>query len=1403
MEVLACILANPRYPFQVSSDSSPLDVRTKTSISTSPPTTKTDIPNLTDSAPIDVVKTTGDSSSSEEEEFEFDGNLEDPPSSKEDPKPSASSTPIISIQYKTNDLEYGQQPLGVCICGSQILVTEKLDVVVCESCEEPMHAVCACTSLLLDSKDKAPGGITYRYGVKSIDCRFCPEVSCPCCVPKSEETIPSRATLIITPPAILNQWQVEIEKHTSLSYAAGTKQPLKVVVYPGIKSLCNQESRKNLKDRIPLIHARILADADVVLMTFDALMGDINHSDNNPFVHRREPDKTLRFLRQRKIYRVVPSPLLSIQFWRVCLDEAQRVETPTAASAQMALKLDAIHRWCVSGTPLGSGNLEDLYGLLLFERIAPFSDKAWFTAAFQSSHRGFEERIFGMLQNIFWRSTKASPIIKEQMGLPEQLEKKTLLEFNSIERHFYQRQLEETLRAVTDVQAREKGGKKQSSAMLANVNSNMQRLRAACCHPQVGSNGLGMRQRGSQKSEVSGTLRILSMDQILYQLIEDARVKASEALRVAILHTNAMGALSRLKPEAKKRGFGFDQSTTEFLKKSYQHYSESLHLMDSNSTPVDVAGESSLTGSMGFQSEQLLHGGRASLVWRVLASESETSKVAPCWARFDFEGSAKKIIEISIRHSSTSKVLLDEQSLINIPPKRCTLQVLSSIGVFVDVATFELPDAITDESLNEWTTITSKDFCVSNRSKSWRLFMLDFHNVDTDSSSCADMACSVEVRLKEAFVGSDSLQKLHCLENAADVFEELNEKSDGQLEKEMVDRRLMMRKKASDIAKLYLEGTILNLQESKRRLNDAVSDLDGKEIDLFDLRGELPEGRDFWDDTWASEIVLMVSQFGSPIEKEELCRRVQEGIHNYQPTVFQSASTSSRSEAVFGRKGNSRPFTQFEDITGFYHALVFRLEDHRKQCPSGALTSCLRELLALSAVPDELRLASRESSTCERCKKDWTLDTGCAHCKLSIRLGRLEPNSMLLNVLRSIHSWMKGSRSAGKLALARAEAKLDQRASLFFDSLEACKRATSTAETAWRVHLTLLNEIDELSMCTSTMRLTVEGENLSDITDAELNRVVHPIDVASSFLGHEVKQASALANLRRHCSTLRYLYNQTQERQTRGEDESETCILCLTELENERRVLACGHFYCPKCFDRLLPRSSGNYISCPLRCAVRTKRDEVMTATESINDSKMRINPAVKGSWGTKVTKLVTDLLYVTNRGEKSVVFTQWEDMMDVIEAALKFNNIATVRVTSTKKIAACTRRFRSAEYSVLLLNVKNCGEGLTLVEATHSFIMEPLLNFGLDLQAISRIHRLGQKRRTTVHRYLIKNTIEMKIDKLRMEHQGDELEEELRRSKHTTFKAGGIDGGFSSSQEVLDLLRADNETALVAKHDD
>ena len=98
-------------------------------------------------------------------------------------------------------------------------------------------------------------------------------------------------------------------------------------------------------------------------------------------------------------------------------------------------------------------------------------------------------------------------------------------------------------------------------------------------------------------------------------------------------------------------------------------------------------------------------------------------------------------------------------------------------------------------------------------------------------------------------------------------------------------------------------------------------------------------------------------------------------------------------------------------------------------------------------------------------------------------------------------------------------------------------------------------------------------------------------------------------------------------------------------------------------------------------------------------------------------------------------------------------------------------------------MNVKNGAEGLTIVEASHVYMVESMLNCGLDMQAISRIHRIGQKQKTFVHRYVVADTVEVNIDSIRMERQANHFEDDLLEQQKHGIKGGGIDGGFDASE--------------------
>jgi len=301
---------------------------------------------------------------------------------------------------------------------------------------------------------------------------------------------------------------------------------------------------------------------------------------------------------------------------------------------------------------------------------------------------------------------------------------------------------------------------------------------------------------------------------------------------------------------------------------------------------------------------------------------------------------------------------------------------------------------------------------------------------------------------------------------------------------------------------------------------------------------------------------------------------------------------------------------------------------------------------------------------------------------------------------------------------------------IYFKWNEARKKELYAAKLAWRAHFDLLSDLDELNQTKTTLRLLRDDESISQFTEFEKNGIVVPSNIPSLMMDNENKQCAAIGQLRRGKETLRFLRNQGKERKlelqkknnineddasstttstnTAAYEEAPTCVICQSTFEGERAVLACGHyFHYSPCLEALMSRAGGGSnknisISCPMRCSVRTYKNDIMIATDKSKNDGSRNAREIKGSWGTKVDRLVSDLMDVIEKNEKSIIFSQWDDMLIIVGKALEVNQIEYVRPKTRSKMGGVINIFRNGNVPVLLLNVKSGAEGLTLVEATH-----------------------------------------------------------------------------------------------------
>ena len=85
-----------------------------------------------------------------------------------------------------------------------------------------------------------------------------------------------------------------------------------------------------------------------------------------------------------------------------------------------------------------------------------------------------------------------------------------------------------------------------------------------------------------------------------------------------------------------------------------------------------------------------------------------------------------------------------------------------------------------------------------------------------------------------------------------------------------------------------------------------------------------------------------------------------------------------------------------------------------------------------------------------------------------------------------------------------------------------------------------------------------------------------------------------------------------------------------------------------------------------------------------------------------------------------------------VIGKALSMNDVdfKSVAGIQAKQFERLLDVFKESELcNVLLLPLHSGAKGLNIIEASHVILTEPALNQSDELQAVGRVHRIGQKK--------------------------------------------------------------------------
>uniref|UniRef100_A0A8B9Q2W1 Helicase like transcription factor n=1 Tax=Apteryx owenii TaxID=8824 RepID=A0A8B9Q2W1_APTOW len=296
-----------------------------------------------------------------------------------------------------------------------------------------------------------------------------------------------RTTLIICPLSVLSNWIDQFEQHTSQDFH------LNVYIYYG--------SDRN-KD------PAILSDQDVVLTTYNILATDYGIRDD--------------------------SPLHKIKWLRIVLDEGHTIRNPNAQQTKAVLSLEAHRRWVLTGTPI-QNSVKDLWSLISFLKLKPFTDREWWHRTIQRpvtmGTPGGLRRLQSLIKSITLRRTKTSKVKgKPILELPE---RKVLIQHVTLteeERQVYQSVKKEGKAAINRFFS-----EGTVLAHYADILGVLLRLRQLCCHPHLCTNTSSSFSAGNNTPEELRQMLVTKMKLVLSSGSDEECAVCLESLTLPVI----------------------------------------------------------------------------------------------------------------------------------------------------------------------------------------------------------------------------------------------------------------------------------------------------------------------------------------------------------------------------------------------------------------------------------------------------------------------------------------------------------------------------------------------------------------------------------------------------------------------------------------------------------------------------------------------------------------------------------------------------------------------------------------------------------------------------------------------------------------------------------------------------
>lgn len=1060
----------------------------------------------------------------------------------------------------------------------------------------------------------------------------------------------SGATLIITPTHLSPQWQSEISRHAP---------NLRVLNYTGIQSL----NKKIAGDH----DAEELLKYDIVLTTYNVLSKEIHYAE-------KPPERNFRHGKKHEPRR---SPLVQIAWWRICLDEAQMIESGVTKAAIVARLIPRVNAWAVSGTPLKK-NLEDLFGLLLFLGYQPFCDSKKFWSR-------VDKALFkDIINQIALRHTK--DMIRQELRLPPQKRVVITMPFTAIEDQNYSQLIQQM---CNDCGLTPEGAPLdndidfESPVLSEKMRSWLRRLRQTCLHPQVGGRNRRALGRGNRPLKTVDEVLDIMIDQNETSLRAEQRQVVLSQVRYAHIIAN-------------------DRSNTERWSKALEIYK----------TALDKAT------------------GHVEVIRKELAVEKEKNPTAERRKTPDTEDDSDSEDEFEEKSEAYARIAALQKTL------RAALEVKHVCAFFVGTAYFQQKE----------------------------------QQDRRDKKEREGSEMPLEQKEEDPTADKDQVEKKEDEQPKTEEFNRLE-----SLEIQYYDQAKAMRKEMlrewNDSAQ-HLMGKV-DSRRGNRRMPEipSLKDFGGIESRKFlekldDLQELLEKQAEFMDKLYGKAVEYLLLPLIDEDEGKDTTGEEYEDSTKKQDELYVYISLLRASVA-----------DRHKLITGQGNVLIdHEIKEANKVAKEGQGHA---PELFLALFEDRKKLLPREDSQ-------------------SLRAIITEIRSTATTL-----QWQSvgGSVRAGsELAVVERQAKEAQQISStqgkFVDELEK-----------------------DLDLFTKTMNQRLEFyRQLQIISDTvapykELEDETIDLYALEKQKVEQQKSEERLATLNTKRRFLMHLRDEASE------EDARICVICQSSFETGV-LTVCGHQYCKECIrlwwrehrtcpvckrhlhlvdfhditykpSELRAEEEQHPSASPSKSEASSSSSRASTAIYSdINASTLREIKSVdiRGSYGTKIDTIARHLLWIREHdpGAKALIYSQYSDFLQVLGGALKHFKIGYATFSGKSGVEAFKK---DASIECFLLEATANSSGLNLVNATYVFLCEPMINPAIELQAIARVHRIGQQRSTTVYMYLISETVEQQIYDIsvgrRLAHIGSNGATREARSGTQTPQAQEIALDAANSMEL------------------